>query len=217
MMTGMALWFPPLAGAILLSACLAMATSVGAADRLRVGLVDKVENEAEIVSAGAATAARIGAPIHLSDELRTGSEGRLQVIFDDDSVLTLGEKASVRIDRYVYDPGANAGETVLTAARGAFRFASGRIKVLKQSSISVATPVAVIGVRGTEFWGGPIDAAYGVLLLEGKIVVTNRAGSVTLASRGEGTDIVSANAAPGPVKAWSDAKIARAVASVALH
>ena len=152
MMMRMALWSAPLAGAILLSACLAMATSVAAADRLRVGLVDKVENEAEIISAGAAISARIGAPIHLSDELRTGREGRLQVIFEDDSVLTLGEKASVRIDRYVYDPGANAGETVLTPARGAFRFASGRIKQLKQRSISMATPVAVIGVRGTEFW-----------------------------------------------------------------
>jgi hypothetical protein len=216
MMAGMALWSPPLAGAILLSACLAMATST-AAERMRVGSVDKVENQAEIVSAGATTSATPGAPVHLNDELRTGPEGRLQVVLADDSILTLGEKASVRIDRYVYDPDADAGETVLTAAKGSFRFASGRIKQLKQSSISVATPVAVIGVRGTEFWGGPIDAAYGVLLLDGKVVVTNRAGSVTLASRGEGTDIVSANDVPGPVKAWSDAKIARAVASVALR
>jgi hypothetical protein len=216
MMAGMALWPSPLAAAILLSAWLAAGTSA-AAERLRVGSVDKVENQAEIVSAGVKTSAARGAPVHLNDELRTGPEGRLQVVFADDSILTLGEKASVRIDRYVYDPGANAGETVLTAARGAFRFASGRIKQLKQSSISVATPVAVIGVRGTEFWGGPIDAAYGVLLLEGEIVVTNRAGSVTLASRGEGTDIASADEAPGPVKAWGDAKIARAVASVALH
>ena len=43
----------------------------------------------------------------------------------------------------------------------------------------MSTPVADIGVRGTEFWGGPINAKYGVLLLEGEVTVSNQAGSVT--------------------------------------
>ena len=46
---------------------------------------------------------------------------------------------------------------MLQATKGAFRFASGRIKGLKQNKIAVSTPVADIGVRGTEFWGGPLD------------------------------------------------------------
>ena len=95
--------------------------------------------------------------------------------------------------------------------------ATGRIKELKPNAIQVATPIAVIGIRGTEFWGGPIDDTYGVLLLAGEVVVTNRAGSVTLAASGQGTDIASADEAPSPVQPWSDAKIARALASVAFH
>jgi len=82
-------------------------------------------------------------------------------------VLTLGENASVLIDRYVYDPDKGIGETVLQATKGAFRFATGRIKELKAKTIAISTPVADIAVRGTEFWGGPINAKYGVLLLEG--------------------------------------------------
>ena len=192
-------------------------TGLAAEEPPRVGFVDKVENEAHIVSANAAATATIGTAVHMRDELRTGPEGRLQVTFRDNSVLTLGQMASVVIDRYVYDPDEKIGETVLAVSKGAFRFASGRIKGLKQHTISVATPVAAIGVRGTEFWGGPIDQIYGVLLLEGEVTVSNRAGSVTLSARGQGTDIPSASEAPGPVRAWSDAKIARAVASVALH
>jgi hypothetical protein len=57
----------------------------------------------------------------------------------------LGEKANVIIDRYVYDPDQNVGETVLQATEGAFRFTSGRIKGLKQNKIAVSTPVADIG------------------------------------------------------------------------
>ena len=122
-------------------------------DPSAIGVVDRVENEAKVVSGETVTPAMIGTPVHLRDELRTGAEGRLRVTFRDDTVLTLGEKASVVIDRYVYDPDRNVGETVLQATKGAFRFASGRIKGLKQNNIAVSTPVADIGVRGTAVLG----------------------------------------------------------------
>jgi len=186
-------------------------------DPAAIGTVDKVENEAKVVSGDTAAAAIIGTPIHMRDELRTGPEGRLKVTFRDDTVLTLGEKASVVVDSYLYDPDQNIGETVLQATKGAFRFASGKIKDLKQNKIAVSTPVADIGVRGTEFWGGPLNGKYGVLLLEGEVTVSNQAGSVTLSAAGQGTDIPSPLDPPGPVQAWSADKIARAVATVALH
>jgi hypothetical protein len=186
-------------------------------DPAAVGVVDKVENEAKVVSGEIAAAAIIGTKVHMKDELRTGPEGRLKVTFRDSTVLTLGENASVLIDRYVYDPDRSTGATVLLATKGAFRFASGRIKEMKGSTIAVTTPMADIGVRGTEFWGGPIEGKYGVLLLEGEVVVSNQAGSVTLSQTGQGTDIPSPLDPPGEVKPWSEEKIARAVATVALH
>ena len=45
----------------------------------------------------------------------------------------------------------------------------------------------------------------------------HQAGSVTLSGPGQGTDIPSPLDPPGPVKAWSDEKIARAVDTVTLH
>ena len=41
---------------------------------------------------------------------RTGSDARLQVTFRDNSVLTLGEKANVIVDRNVFDPEKSKGE-----------------------------------------------------------------------------------------------------------
>ena len=96
-----------------------------AEDASRVGVVDKVENEAQVISASGAVTATVGAPVHLKDELRTGANARLQVTFLDETQLTLGEHASVVIDRYVYDPDRGIGETVLQATKGAFRFATG--------------------------------------------------------------------------------------------
>ena len=122
-------------------------------DPARVGFINKVENSAEIVSASGTTAAVVGTPVHMKDELRTGDNARLQVTFRDNTVLTLGEKASLVIDSYVYDPDQGVGETVLQATKGAFRFVTGRIKDLKQKKIAVSTPVADIGIRGTGLLG----------------------------------------------------------------
>ena len=150
-----------------------------------VGTVTKVINQAQIGSNTAVS----GIPVYMNDRLRTGSDSRLQVTFRDNSVLTLGEKANVVVDRYVFDPEKSKGEILLKATQGAFRFAGGRLKQMSDRKITVNTPVAALAVRGTEFWGGPIDRQYGVLLLHGKVAVSNRAGAVTLASPGMGTDI----------------------------
>jgi hypothetical protein len=210
--------FPSLLASLVL-VCAVVSPSIGlAADTpAEVGFVVAVENEAEVVSRGTATAAIIGTAVHMQDELRTGSEGRLKVTFRDNTALTLGEKASVVIERYIFNPDRGIGETVLQTTRGAFRFASGEIKGLRQRKIAISTPVAEIGVRGTEFWGGPINSAYGVLLLEGEVSVSNRAGRVILSAPGQGTDIPSPLGAPGTPSAWPAEKVARAVATVALH
>ncbi len=119
-----------------LAGVLCLLTLIGVAfaddDANRVGFVNKVENEAMVVSNEATAMALIGTAIHLKDELRTGAGGRLQVTFRDNTVLTLGENASVVVDRYVFDPDEGVGETVLQATKGAFRFASGRIKELRE-------------------------------------------------------------------------------------
>ena len=48
-------------------------------DLAQVGVVKKVENEASIAVASAARPARVGTPVHLKDELRTGADGRILV------------------------------------------------------------------------------------------------------------------------------------------
>src|SRR5262245_9639378 len=119
----------------------------------------------------------------MKDELRTGPDARLQVTFRDNTVLTLGENARLIVDRYVYEPERGIGEAALKASAGAFLFATSLMKSLKDKNILVSTPLAEIGVRGTEFWGGPIDGQYGVFLIEGEITV--RAKAEALPSREE--------------------------------
>jgi hypothetical protein len=190
-----------------LPAALALIASLGAAHAAggstEVGSISDVEGKAEIVSSGQSAGAAKGAAVHANDELTTGADGHLQVTFRDETVLTLGEDARVVIDRYVFDPGQGVGDVLLSTTQGAFRFATGRIKALSGKNITVSTPVAEIGIRGTEFWGGPIDGQYSVLLLAGEVNVKNQAGTVTLNKPGLATVIRSRLQAPLRPSLWS--------------
>jgi len=81
--------------------------------------------------------------------------------------------------------------------------------------VAVTTPVATVGIRGTEFWGGPIDdQILGVFLIDGAVTVTNALGEQVLDTPGQGTNISTPDAAPGAVTIWPADKVARAVATV---
>ena len=97
--------------------------------------------------------------------------------------FTLSENARIVIDRYVYDPEQGVGDVLLTTTQGAFRFATGKMKELTEKTITVETPVAQVGVRGTEFWGGPVDGEYSVLLLAGEVKDTSAAPPTVSAGR----------------------------------
>ena len=126
-----------------------------------VGMVTKVENQAQV----GGEAAAVGSPVHMNDTVRTGANARLQVTFRDNTNLTLGENASVVVDRFVFDPDAGVGEATLNATKGAFRLVTGRLSDMTNKDINVSTPFAALAVRGTDFWGGAVKKQSGVLLV----------------------------------------------------
>ena len=149
-----------------------VALALDAAAAETVGKVTKVENQAQI---GGATAV-VGTPVQMNDELRTGAKARLEVTFRDQTLLTLGENARVKVDRYVYNPSQGTGQMAVKATQGAMRFVTGKIGKMKDHNVTVITPQAALAVRGTDFWVGPIDGQYGVLLMKGNVRVSGDVG-----------------------------------------
>ena len=107
-----------------------------------------------------------------------------------------------------------AGRAQLALAQGSFLLQTGSVGKLPDHPLTVRTPLASVGVRGTRFWGGPLDAPLSVLLLDGKVVVTSPAGSVELGTPGEGTSVTEPGAAPRPPSFWGEQRIQRAFATV---
>jgi hypothetical protein len=164
--------------------CLSSISQIGVAAAEPVGKVSRVQKQAQVGSRPAV----VGIPVSMSDRLRTGPGARLEIIFVDGTNLTLGENATVVIDRFVYNPTKSIGQMALSSTTGALRFSTGKLGSMRHKDVTVSTPSAALAVRGTEFWMGPIDGHYGALLLKGHVDVRNRAGAVTLSKPGQGTD-----------------------------
>ena len=120
----------------------------------------------------------------VSNELvETVEGGALHIRFLDDTRLRLGSSSRVTLDSFVYDPSTNAGEMVADLGEGVFRFITGK---LNKEGFQVRTPVAVIGVRGTDFI---VSVA-----ASGLTIVAVLAGSVTVTARGAGGASAAASA-----------------------
>jgi len=120
-----------------------------------VGVNAAVRNKVVIVGAGTKKArpAVVRERVILNDEVRTAAASQLQILLLDRTTFTVGANARVAVDRFVYNPAANSRSTGVSVSRGAFRFMSGRSLRRPSGPVSVRTPVATIGVRGTIFEG----------------------------------------------------------------
>ena len=81
-----------------------------------------------------------------NERIQTDDRGVTQILFRDGTHLTVGPNSDLVIDRFVYDPDTSAGELAAELGRGVLRFVGGQIS--KRGRAAIATPVAVIGVRG---------------------------------------------------------------------
>ncbi|BAE52375.1 FecR domain-containing protein [Paramagnetospirillum magneticum] len=156
----------------------------------------------------------VGDPIRSGESLRTGSGARLLVQFSDGMELILSDGAEMKVATYEWNAAQAAGAAELALAQGSFLLRTGAVGKLPDHPLTVKTPLASVGVRGTQFWGGPLDAPLAVLLIDGRVVVTSPAGSVELGTPGEGTSVSGPGKAPMPPSYWGAERIGRAFATV---
>jgi hypothetical protein len=182
-----------------------------------VGSAQKVMPRAGATLNGEQQDLAAGSVIHRDEALWTGAGGGVEIGFLDGSVVRIGENARLVLDDFVL-PENGTASLILRSVSGALRFAGGAIdhsasNGSKDGTVKIVTPIATMVVRGTDFFAGPIDGAYGVFVFHGRVQVATSGGSVSL-NDGEGTSMSRSSDAPSPVKRWGAAKIKRAEALV---
>ena len=150
-----------------------------------IGGISELTGNGEITRADSSEAltAEINSDIFSYDDVRTG-KGRLAIQFLDDSVVKLTEHSKLIIDEYIFDPDPNKSKMALNMASGTARFITGKLGRINKQNISIKTPTATIGIRGTDFTTTVDELGRSLVILlpdedgtsSGEITVTTASG-----------------------------------------
>ena len=111
-----------------------------------IGVTSAVQNQVDGVQGGASEALAAGSHVFQDEVIRTGAKSMAQLLFLDETSLSVGPQSEVKLDKFVFNPATGAGDVVLSVTKGAFRFITGS---QNSDSYKLKTAVATIGTRGT--------------------------------------------------------------------
>lgn len=200
---------------------LTLLNAAWAAEPEPAGHVTRIQGSARALPAeppgGPSRPLGLGKPIHAGERLLTDPLARLEIRLRNGVAVTLGEKTEFVVQS-VPDVGNDESGTFMELARGVFRAITPKTAPDRLQPVQVRTSVAVIGIRGTDFWGGFQfqPGALDVVMLAGTgVYVETPAGRVELTAPNQGTTVNDPAQPPTAPKTWPTTKLRAAQNSVA--
>ncbi|MDR0233503.1 MAG: FecR family protein, partial [Zoogloeaceae bacterium] len=112
-----------------------------------IGKVISFTPGASVVRNGKAEALALHAGVRVSDTIRTDAGGRVKILFNDDSAVSVGPNTSMDMREYS-ESGAKPAFG-LNVTQGVVRAFTGKITERNPEGFKMTTPEAVVGIRGT--------------------------------------------------------------------
>lgn len=167
-----------------------------------VGKVSTVNGEVSLHRDAQKLDVKTGLELLQQDIVKTSDTGRLQMIFQDQTIISIGKNSSFNIEEYLYDTKKPENiQATFQVSKGIFKAITGRIGKINPSKFKLKTRTASIGIRGTVFFGDirPGQAEV-IVCTQGSIVVETPYGTVTILE-GQFTRIEEGQAptAPAPI------------------
>jgi len=147
--------------------------------------------------------AELAFSINSYDNVQT-AKGRVAITFVDDSKVRLTEHSKLLIDEFIYDANPSNSKMALQFASGTARFISGGLSRINKENISIKTPTATIGIRGTDFTVTVDELGRSLVILlpdenglsSGEVIVSSALGQVTLNQPYQATTVSMFEATP---------------------
>ncbi len=176
----------------------------GAAQTAPIGRFLHIEGQVDLLKGGKlpAVPARLTDPVEAKDVIRTKSRSRAQVLFVDDTILTLAPETKIAVADYFYDGPRGLRRVLLQVFWGLAQTAVKQVLRMEQPDFMMQTQTAIIGVRGTEWY---------TLILPNSTNVYNIRGLLELTSSNPGVpgslllpagkfSVIRRGQAPGPAQ-----------------
>ncbi len=142
-----------------------------------IGTVTVLHGQALAAGAEGSRVLAQGDPVYQGETISTGPGSALEIHFLDKTVLSQGSDSKISLDEYAYNPDSG-GSLAFKMAQGTFRTVTGQIADKNPEAFQLKSPLATIGIRGTEIGtvitftdqGVPVEQ-HAVLVFDGKPVI----------------------------------------------
>ena len=129
----------------LLLPCLAMG------EESPIGKIKTGKGEVGVIRGGEEIPVQVNDGIYRNDIIRTGANSSVGMIFEDNTIVSLGQKSEFVIEEYIFAPEKGAFSMIIRLLKGTASYLSGIIGQQSPESVKFYTPDATIGIRGTQF------------------------------------------------------------------
>jgi FecR protein len=141
-----------------------------------------------------------GMAIAPKSTISTGPKSHAVLKFEDGTVVLLKENTSFQLQTYSYAPDSpDKASAMFNLLRGGLRVVTGLVTSKNKDALSVATPLATIRVRGTDFTAELTNPLF-VGVSSGAITLSNTAGT-QLVIAGQYASVASMSQVPAFIQA----------------
>lgn len=159
--------------------CFTLLTFAAPLSAQAAAIVLRLAGSASVDIAGASSPLALGQQVDSGALVSTGQNGRLALRFDDGQIAMLDANSQLRIDDYRYDAQQPAnGKVALSLVQGATRMITGDIGKANKAAFSLKTPVATIGIRGSDWMAALQNNSLYTGVNSGGIAVNNGANTL---------------------------------------
>jgi len=130
---------------------LALAVALALPAVADIGQVKTRKGQVSVERKGQLLPAEVGMALEASDTLKTGPDGAVGITMRDNSLLSAGPNSILSLERFEFDAATSQGRFDAQLQRGTLAVVSGRIAKQSPQAMTLRTPSAQLGVRGTDF------------------------------------------------------------------
>lgn len=121
------------------------------ASELSIGKIKTLTGMISVIRDNKEIPLNIGDSIYQNDVFRTGADSAVGIIFEDDTILSLGPQTELVVDEYLFAPEKGGLSMFIRMLRGTASYISGIIGRQSPESVKFQMPEAIIAIRGTHF------------------------------------------------------------------
>jgi len=152
---------------------------------IAIGGVATLQGSATVTRNSAQNALKLNDAIYKGDVLQTSIDSTLGITFDDDTTFTMSANSRFSVDEFVYAAGGAHNAALFTVFLGKVAFVAD--KVAHTGNMTIATPTATLGIRGTtgiiEVPAGATPGTTGEVAIKLYPDVTGRVGRIEVFGR----------------------------------